>query len=339
MPLELLIAGLLAQGPTVPATPLPLAPGDRVVVAGDDRSIRGRIAEVSADALLLDKDGGRVAMPFATVQQIDRLGDSTINGAAIGAALGGVSAISAMALACGNTNCADTSANIDPRLTLLGALAGAGIGALVDAAIDKRTTVYRSGDVQPPVAQAASTSRAPREVFVRFGWAGLSDDEGSLGTGASVGAGVIVPLGRRFAAQIAYDRHTHRRDFDDAAPPGIAPSRRGFSGTEQLVTSKALIFFRRDRAFRPYAGMGVGFLDSERVSEFPNYISQPGGGIVSAPPDIYRYHTTEFALGFAAGFDARVWKQFSILGDLSLDLSNPSALSSARLTAGGGWNF
>jgi hypothetical protein len=339
MPLELLIAGLLAQGPAVPAPSLPLSPGDRVVVAGDHRSIRGRIAEVSADSLVLDKDGGRVGMPFAAVQRIDRLGDSTINGAAIGAALGGVSAISAMALACGNTNCADTSANIDPRLTLLGALAGAGIGALIDAAVDRRTTVYRAGAVQPAVIPDSPPSRAPREVFVRFGWAGLSDDEGSLGTGASVGAGVIVPLGRRFAAQLAYDRHTHRRDFDDAAPPGVSAGGRGFTGTEHLVTAKALIFFRRDMAFRPYAGMGVGFLDSERVSEFPNYVSQPGGGIVSAPPDIYRYHTTEFALGFATGFDARVWKQFSILGDLSLDLSNPSALSSARLSVGGGWNF
>jgi len=265
MTLELLVASLLAQAPTVPAPALPLSPGDRIVVTDEQQSIRGRIAEIAADSLAVDKDGSRVRLPLATVQQIDRLGDSPVNGAAIGA--------------------------------------------------------------------------APREVFVRFGWAGLSDDEGSLGTGESVGVGVILPLGRRFAAQIAYDRHTHERIFDDAAPPGVPSSRRGFTGTEQLVTGKALIFFRRDMAFRPYAGIGGGFLDSERVSEFPNYISQPGGIIVPAPPDIYRYHTTEFALGFSCGFDARVWKQFSILGDLSLDLSNPSALGSARLTAGGGWNF
>jgi len=278
MPLELLIAGLLAQGPTFPAPTLPLSPGDRVVVADEQRSIRGRIAEIATETLVLEND-----------------------------------------------------ANIDPRLTLL--------GALVDAAIDRRHTVYRAGTAQTPITMSAPPSRAPREVFVRFGSAGLSDDEGSLGTGATVGAGVIVPLGRRFAAQIAYDRHTHERMFETAAPPGVPSNRRGFTGTEQLVTGKALIFFRRDNAFRPYAGMGVGFLDSERVSEFPNYVIQHGGGIVSAPPDIYRYHTTEFALGFATGFDARVWKQLSILGDLSLDLSNPSALSSARLTAGAGWNF
>jgi hypothetical protein len=188
--------GWLAQSTPVAGPSLPLSPGGRIVVIDEQQAIRGRLAEVSADSLVVDTDGARLAMPFAAVRQIDRLGDSPVNGAAIGAALGGVSAMSAMALACGNTNCADTSANIDPRLTLLGTLAGAGIGALIDAAIDKRTTVYRSGGVQAPAAKAASAGRVPREVFVRFGWAGLSDDEGSPGTGASVGAGVILPLAR-----------------------------------------------------------------------------------------------------------------------------------------------
>ena len=170
MTLVLLITALLAQSTPVAGPSHPLSPGDRIVVIDEQRSIRGRLAEVSADSLVVDTDGARLAMPFATVRQIDRLGDSPVNGAAIGAALGGVSAMSAMALACGNTNCADTSANIDPRLTLLGTLAGAGIGALIDAAIDKRTTVYRSGGVQPPAAKASSTGRVPREGGLpRFG--------------------------------------------------------------------------------------------------------------------------------------------------------------------------
>ena len=125
MTLVLLITALLAQSTPVAGPSHPLSPGDRIVVIDEQRSIRGRLAEVSADSLVVDTDGARLAMPFATVRQIDRLGDSPVNGAAIGAALGGVSAMSAMALACGNTNCADTSANIDPRLTLLGTLAGA----------------------------------------------------------------------------------------------------------------------------------------------------------------------------------------------------------------------
>ena len=186
--------------------------------------------------------------------------DSLFNGAAIGAAIGGGAALAAMARACSNTHCSDTSANLDPRMALVGALAGAGIGALVDAAIGGQKTAP---------SRARSLTRAPGIVFARAGWSGLSDDEGSLGSGATFGAGVVVPLGLRFGLQIAYDRQTHRRDLESGAPPGVAPPPAGFSGTEQLFTAKALMFFREDKAVRPYAGLGLGLFDSRRVSRIP----------------------------------------------------------------------
>lgn len=342
--LGLLLPGLLAaQAPAGAAPPAPtLAPGDRVVVTvtDDQQTIRGRISEVTPDSLVLDDNSARVRLPLGAVHQVDRVGDSLWNGTAIGAALGGGSAIVAMARTCSNTSCADTSANLDPRLTLLGAVAGAGIGALIDAAIDGRKTVYRAGSGQAPVfSSPQSITRTHGTVFARVGWAGLSDDEGSLGSGATVGVGVVVPLGRRFGVQIAYDRHTHRRELESGAPPGIAQTSGGFTGTEQLVTAKALIFFRTDKAIQPYAGIGAGLFDSKRVSEFPTYFTRPGGTTAVGPPEVFRYHSSEAGLGFAAGFDARVTRRFSILSDLTLDLSGPSALGSARLTAGAGFHF
>ena len=213
-----LLPGLLvAQAALPPAT---VAPGDRVVVTVTDhqQTIRGRISEVTPDALLLDDDGTRVRLPLATVQQVDRVSDSLWNGTAIGAALGGGSAIVAMAKACSNTNCADTSSNLDPRMTLLGTLVGAGIGALVDAAIDGHETVYRAGSA-PLSSSSQSITRKHGMVFARVGRAGFSDDEGSLGSGATVGVGVVVPLGRRFGVQ---DRRTTGRSID------------GSSGAERL---------------------------------------------------------------------------------------------------------
>jgi hypothetical protein len=68
-------------------------------------------------------------------------------------------------------------------------------------------------------------------------------------------------------------------------------------------------------------------------------VTSPGGIIVPGAPERYDYDTREFALGFSAGFYARVARRFSILTDLSLDLSNPGALSSARIMAGAGWHF
>jgi hypothetical protein len=338
--LGFLLPGLLvAQAALPPAT---VAPGDRVVVTvtDDQQTIRGRINAVTPDSLVLDDDGARVRLPIAAVHQVDRVGDSLWNGTAIGAALGGGSAIAAMARTCSNTNCADTSANLDPRLTLLGTLVGAGIGALIDAGIDRRETVYRTGSGQTlALPSAQSIARKHGMAFARIGRAGFSDDEGSLGGGTTVGVGVVVPLGRRFGLQIAYDRQKHKRVFGGGAPPEIAPSGGRFVGTEQLVTAKALIFFRADKAIQPYAGIGAGLLDSKRASTFSTYFMGPGGIVAAGPFEVFRYHSSEVSLGFAAGFDARVTHGFSILTDLTLDLSRPSAFSSTRLTVGAGFHF
>jgi hypothetical protein len=351
--LDLLLAISLAAGvaqtpaaqPQNPQT-LALRAGDRVVVADDGPPIRGRLAEVTSDWLVLESAtrGKLVRMPFKAVQRIDRIGDPLWNGTLIGAGIGGGGALVAMARACSNSGCADTSSSLDPRITLLGALMGAGVGALVDALIGRPKTIYRAGVAQPaPIAAPQATPVSKPQVgdvmiFGRVGWARFTDDEGSLGDGTNVGVGVILPIWRHIGVQVAYDRHQHRRDLELTGPPGVQPSG-GFTGTEQLLTAKALFFFRSGEAVRPYAGIGVGFLDSERVSEFPTYVSQPGQPSVLGPPEIFRYHTQGAGLGFAVGVDARVTPRVSLLGDLTLDLNNPDALGSTRLTVGAGWRF
>jgi Outer membrane protein beta-barrel domain len=349
MTVELLMAGLLAAAAQSqpPAQPAPtLLQGDRLIVTDDRQSIRGRIADLTDDMLVLDRDNNPLRIPLTTIRQIDRTGDSLFNGSAIGAGIGGATALAAMGIACGNSGCADTSTSLDPRLTLLGTLIGAGIGAMVDAAIERRQTMYTAGAPKPllaPRARAGETTRrgaarfAPT-VFGRFGWARLTDDEGWLGDGATVGFGAIVPITTRLGLQVAYDRHKHRRDFEPVGPPGT-PARGGFTGTEQLVTAKALFFFRPDQRVRPYAGIGIGFLDSTRVSEFPTFVNQPGGFPVPGPPEIFRYDFRGGGIGFAAGLDVRVTGRLSILGDLTLDLAGREALGSNRLTAGAGWRF
>jgi hypothetical protein len=311
MTLQLLLVGLMAGAPQTAGPPTPsLNAGDRVVVTDDRQSIRGR--------------------------------DSVANGAAIGAGIGGGAALALMAKLCSNSGCADTSANLDPRFVLLGSLIGAGVGAIVDAAIDRRHTVYRAGQPLPsPTApQPASTTLTSGRVLIfgRAGWARLSDDEGLLGDGGSVGFGTIVSLLPRIGLQFAYDRHKHRRDFDDAGPPGSGAVH-FFSGTEQLVTAKALFFFRNDERVRPYAGIGLGYLDSNRLNQSPTFVPRPNGFPELGPPEIFRRRTRSAGLGFATGMDVRVRERVSVLGDLTLDICGPDALASTRLTVGAGWRF
>lgn len=344
MTLGLLVGVLLAgisQSSTSQSSPSPnLAPGDRIVVTNDGQSVRGRVAEITTQSVVLEGENAPLRIPLVSVQRIDRIGDSLFNGTAIGAGAGGAASLVLMAKACSNSGCADTSTSLDPRITLLGTLIGAGVGAIVDKAIEGRKTIYAAGAAPPPVTvQGMVPARRRPMVFGRFGWARFTDDEGWLGDGAAIGFGVIVPVMARFGISVAYDRHNHRRDFEPAGPPGTTASAGGFRGTEQLLTAKALFFFRPSERVRPYAGIGVGLLDSKHVSEFPTFLPQPVLVPVPGPPEIFRYRTRSSGLGFAAGLETRVNDRFSVLGDITLDVSGSETLGSTRVTIGAGWRF
>jgi hypothetical protein len=340
---DLFLAGVLAiravQPPAAwdpqPSTPAVVVERERVEVDDHRQTVRGRVAGLTADLLVVDTHDGRVTLPVASIRRINRVGDSLANGAAIGAGIGGGASLALMAKLCANTGCADTSANLDPRITLLGTLMGAGLGALVDAAVESRTAVYQSGAGQTPVLSSRhqASGRAGNDVMVfgRFGWARVTDDEGWLGNGATFGTGVIIPVGQRVGLQIAYDRHTRQRDLADGG---------GFFGTEQILTGKALFFFRATEAVRPYASIGLGVIDSTRRSEFPTFTFTPDQLRPTAgPPEILRYQTRDAALGFGVGVSGRITRRLSVLGDLTLDIGGGEVLGSTRVTVGAGWHF
>jgi hypothetical protein len=342
----LLLASVLAASAQQPAdsrSPDVLTHGDRVIILIRDerQTIRGLVANLTPDEVTLEQDSMPIRIPLAGVQQIDRIGDPLFNGAAIGGGIGAAAALAAMARACSNTGCSDTSSNLDPRMTLLGALGGAALGAVIDAVMERPKTVYTAASGQMPVFRASSSTAAgaPQIVFVRAGWASFADDEGGLGDGGSIGAGVILRVWRNIGVQVAYDRHSHRRDITSGGPPGSTATG-GFSGTEQLITVKTLFFARAGHAVRPYGGIGLGYLRSKRTSEFPTFVLPPGSFFpVPGPSEIFEYQTRGAGMGFSAGAVARLSNRFSVLGDVSLDFANPNALSSARLTAGAGYRF
>ena len=221
-------------------------------------------------------------------------------------------------------------------LTLLGALVGAGVGALIDSAFHGRKTVYRAGTGQqaPTMARPAPPGLEPGGItlFGHVGGAHVTDDEGSLGGGATAGAGAIVPIGRRFGVQIGYDRHTRKRDF------GFD---RGFFGTDQVLTVKGLFFLRSTKAIRPYVGYGLTFIDSNQRSVSPTFRLGPGNQVIPGPVETFRSHTQGAGGGFAVGVDAGVSARVSVLGDLTFDYTDnkPEGIGSTRLTIGAGWRF
>jgi hypothetical protein len=302
--------------------------GARVEVATQEKTIRGRLDSVTFDALFVTTPGGQERIPLSTVQTVTRVGDPLFNGSFIGAAIGGAASVALVYKICSNTQCADTSSNLDPRLILLGTAIGTGIGALMDRSSSARTLVYRTGAGQIlRIRDATSLGPVHPMILVRTGWARLTDDEGSLGHGASVGTAVTVPIRPRVGLQVEYARHTRARRLEFGG---------GFFGTEQLVTAKTLFYLLSGERVRPYAGLGLGFIDSTRRSELPTL---PGPRSIPGPLIVYRNHTRGAVLGFAAGADARVAGRLHMLGDLTADFGSPGALASTRLTIGAGWRF
>src|SRR5262249_2684424 len=122
-----------AWGAQKPAT---ARAGEQVIVtqSGSGEELHGRLLELSPTSMAMLVNGERVDVPIENVLRIDVRGDSLKNGAIIGAAiLGGMSA-----LAWAEIRNAGGCASMLTINTGIGALAGAG----VDAMIKGRTPIY-----------------------------------------------------------------------------------------------------------------------------------------------------------------------------------------------------
>jgi hypothetical protein len=106
------------------------------------RETRGIFVKLSDTALTLDVDGQAREIQYTDVRQIEKRGDSVLNGFLIGAAIGG-----GIGAAMGASNCSDCGEDQFPLVPamIVGALEFGGIGALVDYFIKGRTVVYRGG--------------------------------------------------------------------------------------------------------------------------------------------------------------------------------------------------
>jgi hypothetical protein len=112
----------------------------------------------------------------------------------------------------------------------------------------------------PAAGQGSSEGRV--SVFGSLGFGELVDDEGSIGSGVDVGAGVGVRLGRSLALDLAVERLAHDR------PTGFL----SWDGHALRVMGRARYHFRQPAAtLRPFVGGGLGVMRStgeviERVS-------------------------------------------------------------------------
>jgi hypothetical protein len=154
-----------SQDPDSPAAPLSrkVRPGDRLTVttASSDR-IRGTLVTLSDDVLVLSTESGEHSVPFGTIDRVSRRRHGFLLGPIIGAGVGVGFAIP-VSMIFHNEGADATNASA----FLIGL--GAGVGLLIDAAVDLPRTVYRRGP--PPrvtVAPQIGRDRRGLTMQVRF---------------------------------------------------------------------------------------------------------------------------------------------------------------------------
>jgi hypothetical protein len=151
-----------AQAPAVSLHELGVLVGARVEVMHSGGSVfKGQLIEASETGLLLKRrgDGREVRLAASRIEEVSRrLGDSPWNGALIGAALGAAPLIILSAAS-------HTSGGNAIYVSALFGGIGAGIGAAIDASLQRKKTVLFRG-AAPPVAVAPMLTGGRKGVVV-----------------------------------------------------------------------------------------------------------------------------------------------------------------------------
>jgi hypothetical protein len=173
---------ILALAPVVAAAQEPVTSFDLLsarltvgqtiwVTDASGREFKGKLRALSSTFIVLDADGARQDFPAARVGRIDKpQRDSLRNGVLWGALVGFVGGAASCAL---NPECVgdESGAHVTVVLGLLGAGAGAGIGAVIDARIKgARLVVYRGAGahVSARLSLAPIVTRRTKGVRLSF---------------------------------------------------------------------------------------------------------------------------------------------------------------------------
>lgn len=165
-----------AQGPAQSFEQLQVlvAPGQTLAVTdATGREVTGRLVELTSGAVTLDVEGGVRTWGVADVRRVrQRYGDSLLNGTLIGAGVGAGFIGTVIAVSCSHD---DIGCDVDGWGALAFVFytaAGAGVGALVDAAIRGRRVVFEAPTPGPSpsvmLAPVVSPRGAALHVLVRF---------------------------------------------------------------------------------------------------------------------------------------------------------------------------
>ena len=113
--------------------------GKNVWITADGARVRGRVTSLSPTGLVLVEDGAPTTIPYAKIVRVEKSSHRLRNGTLIGLVAGAAVGLGAVA-GCGWEDCEEGIIILPAFFTGIGAAAGVGFGAIVNAA-------QKSGDV------------------------------------------------------------------------------------------------------------------------------------------------------------------------------------------------
>jgi opacity protein-like surface antigen len=163
-------------------------------------------------------------------------------------------------------------------------------------------------------AQARSSEEAGPQLFgvLAVGW--LTDDEGSLGSGLDIGAGV----GYRWRGPLAAEAQLERLGTERRFESGVDFDARLFQ-----LSGRLLYHFSAGKT-EPYVGGAVGLTRFERTSVFPVLTPGPDGRPVRQGDEVFRRDGNEFTWGGVAGVRARAARRVQVRPEVAVLITRPS---------------
>lgn len=135
---------------------------DVIVRDAQGRELQGRLTALTPSALEIATQGGLRWFAQTDIRELARRGDTVLNGAVIGSGAGATLGALTFGSFSGEFRAGDAAA-----AGLIFGAVGAGIGLLIDAMIEGRTVVYRSGR-RLAVMPVATRHGASVQVTVRW---------------------------------------------------------------------------------------------------------------------------------------------------------------------------
>jgi opacity protein-like surface antigen len=166
-------------------------------------------------------------------------------------------------------------------------------------------------------AIAAAQNRQPvagPEAFAGLGAGWLHDDEGSLGRGLDIGAGIGYRWRGPLATELQVGRLATSRRFDSGVE---------FDATLHQLSGRLLHHFSAGNT-EPYVGGAAGFTRFDRRSVSPVVVPGPDGRPMRVGDERFRRDDTEFTWGAVAGLRVRSARRVQVQPEFALLITRPS---------------